>query len=180
MKLPKFIKSTQQSAKKPKIIGGDQLLLTESTYSVMSNNKFFTPQKRVAFVINDYKYINDKTYGLVTPQQQQQTSNSSFKTSPSITNLFQLKTPINKTNFLDSVIPSCSSPRYIKSSASTKRLQRNRMQHVRSKPSNYMLRSTTIKLDSCDSVFVTPIRPQQINNDQELLVSYYNLTLNLY
>ncbi len=171
MKLPKFIKSTQQSAKKQKIIGGDQLLLTESTYSVMSNNKFFTPQKRVAFVINDYKYINDKTYGLVTPQQT--LSNTSFKTSPSITNLFQLKTPINKTNFLDSVIPSCSSPRYIKSSASTKRLQRNRMQHVRSKPSNYMLRSTTIKLDSCDSVFVTPIRPQQqINNDddQELLL----------
>jgi len=166
MKLPKFIKSTQQSAKKQKIIGGDQLLLTESTYSVMSNNKFFTPQKRVAFVINDYKYINDKTYGLVTPQQT--LSNTSFKTSPSITNLFQLKTPINKTNFLDSVIPSCSSPRYIKSSASTKRLQRNRMQHVRSKPSNYMLRSTTIKLDSCDSVFVTPIRPQQqINNDDD-------------
>lgn len=171
MKLPKFIKSTQQSASKKKLIGGDQLLLTESTYSVMSNNhKFFTPQKRVAFVINDYKYINDK-YNIRTPATEQAPS-TPFNQDTSFTNLFQIKTPMNPTakmNFIDSV---ASSPRYVKSSA--KRLQRNRLQHVRAKPTNYVLRSTVLlqkQTDCCDG-FVTPIKPVV---EESLLVSYSTL-----
>jgi hypothetical protein len=197
MKFPKFIKSNQQSASKKKFIGGDQLLLTESTYSVMSNNnKFFTPQKRVAYIINDYKYINDKTYNLVTPQQQSQhhqqqqhqsTPFNAISTSPSFTSLFQLKTPITAStkhaNFLDSAVAAASSPRYVKT-ASTKRLQRNRLQHVKSKPTNYMLRSSVMfqnnqmnstGFDCCDS-FITPIKPKQTSsaaaiNEEESLVS---------
>lgn len=157
MKFPKFIKS--QSSKK--FVGGDQLLLTESTYSVMTNNnKFFTPQKRVAYIINDYKYINDKTYNIQTPKPETPLVNSTpfaSKVDTSIADLFQFKTPLTATtkhvNFIDSV----GSPRYSKTSA--KRLQRNRLQHVKAKPSNYVLRSSVLRNKAdCLDAFVTPIK----------------------
>ena len=77
--------------------------------------------------------------------------------------------PTAKMNFIDSV---ASSPRYVKSSA--KRLQRNRLQHVRAKPTNYVLRSTVLlqkQTDCCDG-FVTPIKPVV---EESLLVSYSTL-----
>jgi hypothetical protein len=60
-------------------------------------------------------------------------------------NLVQIRQTTMSGSFLDASLQSQnnSSIRYVKSAqTTTKRLQRNRMQHVRSKPANYILKST--------------------------------------
>ena len=67
LKLPKCIKkSRKESALSTSTLpSGDRLLLTDSTFSIQSLSSrlsLFKPKKRVMFIIQDYKFINDKFY----------------------------------------------------------------------------------------------------------------------
>ncbi len=59
IKLPNFINSIQIKAKqKTNKFSGDRLWLTESTFNIKSR---FNKKAKKMFIIDDYKFINDKT-----------------------------------------------------------------------------------------------------------------------
>jgi hypothetical protein len=59
IKLPNFINTIQIKAKqKNNKFSGDRLWLTESTFNIKSR---FNKKAKKMFIIDDYKFINDKT-----------------------------------------------------------------------------------------------------------------------
>ena len=112
LKLPKCIrKSRKESAlSTTKFPSGDRLLLTDSTFSIQSQSSrvsLFKPKKRVMFIIQDYKFINDKFFTpILVDNQRASHTPVSFE-------------PANKTKH-----------------CTAKRLQRNKI-HVKSRPTRY-------------------------------------------
>ena len=77
-KLPKCIKKSGKEAVQnftlpaSTVTSGDRLLLTDSTFSIQSRSSsvsLFKSKKRVMFIIEDYKFINDKLY-TIQPKNQ--------------------------------------------------------------------------------------------------------------
>ena len=143
MKFSKFVKSSQST--KPSSSNGiykkksstNAASSTLNTSSLMMAQQLLLTDDICRFQPQKNKLFLDETTTTMTNKL----SNASSNNENNYASSYAVTTPrINFTNLVTNINGS-GSGKYLKSSQ-PKRLQRNRLQHVTSKPENYVLRST--------------------------------------